>query len=670
MEPPQRPVLIYAAENPLRAWQARYWQRLTGNAVDYLACRDLGDQYPDISPEECRRTLQLLTPQGRRYTGAEAAARVLSHGGRHMARRCQHYLPGYARLAERLHALAGRHPGVAYWFVRLLWGRERYPAQYQRVSWLFLRLLALVYLAAFASFGLQAEGLVGSQGILPLQQDLQALSEQYGGRGYWLYPSVFWLNAGNTALQFVSLAGVGASLLLFGNILTRLMLPLLFVLYLSVVLAGQVFFNFQWDFMLLEAGFLAIFLPWGSPLVIWLFHWLLFRVRFLSGISKLLSGDPAWANFTALDYYFETQPLPHVGGWMAHQLPEWILRGGVGWVFFVELLVPFLVFLPRRPRQFAAWVTILTQILIMLTSNHNFFNLLTIVVCLLLFDDRALRWLRPPRGGFGLGRPVVAGDGPGRIATACAGLLAVLIVSSTLTMMWSTLSKQPLPAFNEVVVRGLVQWHVVNNYHVFPVMTTQRPELIIEGSNDGVSWQAYGFRYKPGELTRRPVFNIPHQPRLDWQMWFAALTTPYTRVSYWVHDFIQRLLEGSQDVLGLLKHNPFPAQPPRYVRARLELYRFTTPAQKKETGQWWTREPIGIYLREAGLGHEQVPREAGRHTGQGCEAALYIKCRERQEPEATAGSGQQSNLWTVRSISYRLLRPATASGLAVLAMTN
>ncbi|MDH3526683.1 MAG: lipase maturation factor family protein [Gammaproteobacteria bacterium] len=601
MGQPQRPVLIYAADSPLRAWQVRYWQRLTGNAVDYLACQEIADRYPDISPAECRRSIQLVTPQGQRYTGAVAAARVLSHGGRHAAWRCHRYLPGYARIAGYLHALVARHPNAAYWFARLLWGRERYPAQYQRVSWLFLRLLALVYLAAFASFGLQAEGLVGSQGILPVAADLRAISEDYGGRGYWLFPSVFWLNASNVALQFVSLAGVGAALLLFGNILTRLMLPLLFVLYLSVVFAGQVFFNFQWDFMLLEAGFLAIFLPWGSPLVIWLFHWLLFRVRFLSGISKLLSGDPAWANFTALDYYFETQPLPHVGSWLAHQLPEWMLRTGVGWVFFVELLVPFLVFLPRRPRLFAAWTTILTQVLIMLTSNHNFFNLLTIVVCLLLFDDRDLRWLRLPKmltgfGWFSRGLPLPAAGGPGRVATACAGLLTVLIVSSTLSMMWSTLSKRPLPTVNEVVVRGLVQWHLVNNYHVFPVMTTQRPEMIIEGSNDGVTWQAYGFRYKPGELTRRPVFNIPHQPRLDWQMWFAALAPPYTRVSYWVPDFIQRLLEGSPDVLDLLEHNPFPGQPPRYVRARLELYRFTTQAEKKATGQWWTSEPIGLYL--------------------------------------------------------------------------
>jgi len=204
-----------------------------------------------------------------------------------------------------------------------------------------------------------------------------------------------------------------------------------------------VFFNFQWDFLLLEAGFLAIFLPYGSPFILFLLHWVLFRLRFLSGLSKLLSGDESWANFTALKYYFETQPLPHIGAWYAHQLPEWLLRAGVGWTFFVELLVPFLMFLPRQPRLFAAWTTIVMQVLILLTSNHNFFNLLTIVLCLLLFDDRAFRWMHYREWSKPAARGVmgnflrVATPVPGRIANAFAGLLAVVILSSTLSMMWS-----------------------------------------------------------------------------------------------------------------------------------------------------------------------------------------------------------------------------------------
>jgi hypothetical protein len=146
------------------------------------------------------------------------------------------------------------------------------------------------------------------------------------------------------------------------------------------------------------------------------------------------------------------------------------------------------------------------------------------------------------------------------------------------------------------VVRPLVQWHVINNYHVFPNLTTKRPEIIVEGSDDGRNWQAYGFRYKPGDLSRRPRLNIPHQPRLDWMMWFAAIGRPNTRTTYWFPDFVVRLLEGSPPVLDLLESNPFPDRPPRLIRARLEDYRFTTPDERAATGNWWASKPLGIYL--------------------------------------------------------------------------
>jgi len=613
MQETNRPVLIYDGDCAFCAWQVRYWRRLTGDAVDYQPYQAAAERYPDVPPGEFARAIQLITADGRRYSGAEAAFRVLAAGGRTASLACYRYLPGCSRLSEAVYRFVSRHRAAAYRLARLSWGRERYPAQYHLVSWLFLRGLALIYLFAFASFGLQADGLVGSHGILPVQADLKDMVANYGSNAYWLYPSVFWLDAGNVALKAVALAGMAASLLLFANILSRFMLPLLFLLYLSVVYAGQVFFNFQWDFLLLEAGFLAIFLPYGSPFILFLLHWVLFRLRFLSGLSKLMSGDETWANFTALKYYFETQPLPHVGAWYANQLPEWLLRAGVGWTFFVELLVPFLMFLPRQPRLFAAWTTIVMQVLILLTSNHNFFNLLTITLCLLLFDDRAFRWLHYREWSMPSARGVmrnflrVATPVPGRFANAFAGLLTVVIFSSTLSMMWATITGRPLPAFNEPVVRALVQWHIVNNYHVFPIITTARPELVVEGSSDGKTWKAYGFKYKPGELTRRPPFVVPHQPRLDWQMWFAALYPPNSPVAYWFYDFMRRLLEGSPDVLALLDHNPFPDQPPKYLRARLEMYQFATPEMKRKTGQWWTSKPLGVYVPPLTLQDLQRP---------------------------------------------------------------
>lgn len=600
MPHPDRPLLVYDGDCDFCSGQVRYWQRLTGDAVDYAPFQQAAADFPQIPHEEFVRSIQLLAPDGSRHSGAAAAFRVLAAAGRPGWLRASRWLPGFAPLAEGIYRLTARHRVAAGRLARLLWGRERYPSDYRAVSWLFLRLLGLVYLAAFVSFGVQALGLIGSQGILPLTDELQALGAQHGTRAWWLNPSLFWLDAGDTAIQAVSIAGAVAALLLTLNLFTRTVLPLLVLLYLSLVYAGQVFMNFQWDFLLLETGFLAIFLPWGSAVIIWLMHWVLFRLRFLSGAYKLLSGDESWAGFTALTHYFETQPLPTVGAWFAHQLPEVVLRAGVGFTFFAELVVPFLVFLPRGPRLFAAWVTILMQLLIMLTSNHNFFNLLTILLCLLLFDDRALRGLRLPQ------LPLR----PGRIATATAALLAVLIVSSSLSMMWSSFTRRPLPAFNEPVVRLLVHWHIVNNYHVFPNMTTKRPEIIVEGSDDGREWQAYGFRYKPGDLSRRPRFNIPHQPRLDWMMWFAAINRPNTRTTFWFPDFMVRLLEGSPQVTALLEYNPFPERPPRLVRARLEDYRFTTPQERAATGNWWASKPLGIYFPPLSLDmlrHEAQP---------------------------------------------------------------
>jgi len=599
MEHRERPVLIYDGDCRYCARQVRYWQRLTGAALDYEPYQVVAGRYPEISRQDFERSIQLLTPEGERYQGAAAVFRVLAASGRTGGLRACRYLPGFSPLAEWAYRFVSRHRTGADRVTRVLWGRERYPAEYVQVSWLFLRLLGLIYLAAFASVAVQAEGIYGSQGILPLQEHLQWLIGQYPRDAWWRFPGVFWLDASDATIRVVNLAGILASVLLVCNILTRLMLPLLFLLYLSVTLAGQVFFNFQWDILLLETGFLAIFLPYGSPVILFLLHWVLFRLRFLSGASKLLSGDAAWHDFTALEYYFETQPLAHAGSWYAHQLPDWLLRLSVGGVFFVELVVPFMMFLPRSPRLFAAWATILMQTLIILTSNHNFFNLLTIVLCVLLFDDRALH-----RAGFapltGMAARLLAYPRPwrepGRLATLTAGLLAVLVLSTTLTMMWSTLSGRPLPAATENLVRTLKRWHVVGNYHVFPIMTTERPEVIVEGSNDGQVWLPYEFRYKAGDIMRRPSFVVPHQPRLDWQMWFAALYPPYTPTAYWFPQFLERLLDGSPAVLDLLARNPFPDKPPRYVRARLEMYRFATPALRQRTGQWWTREPLGIYI--------------------------------------------------------------------------
>ncbi len=450
------------------------------------------------------------------------------------------------------------------------------------VSRLFLKALALIYLAAFVSLAPQVAGLIGPDGILPVHRYLMEAVAEHGAAAPLVVPTLFWLGNSDLVLQATAWSGAALALLLLFGIQERRVLIALFVLYLSLYRGGQIFTNFQWDTLLLEAGLLAIFVQ-RSPtvLVLWLFHWLLFRLRFMSGWFKLASGDPDWAGFTALDHYFETQPLPHAGAWFAHWLPHWVHQAGVGLTFFSELVVPFFLFLPRPWRLVAVAVTLLMQGLILATSNHNFFNLLTIALCLLVLDDRWLRRRPQPKPA-----PV------GRTYRVTLSLLAVLLVSASLLSFWK-LSFGPLPEPLDRFRQSVQNFGVGNAFHVFPVMQTWRQELIVEGSDDGQHWQAYRFRYKPQDPARRPPFIVPHQPRLDWAMWFVPTQHPVQLG--WFGEFMYALERGSPQVLALLGHNPFSDHPPKYLRVTAWRYRFTTPEERAATGRWWHREYLGVF---------------------------------------------------------------------------
>lgn len=459
--------------------------------------------------------------------------------------------------------------------------------EYHIASWLFLRALGLIYFIAFLSLAVQVDGLVGPNGILPLVNLQDSLYQRHGIEAVLRSPSVFWFNASDLALVASAYVGcILAMALLFGY-WQRTSLILLFILYLSQYHANQIFLNFQWDTLLLEAGFLAIFLVKGpSRLLIFLFHWLLFRLRFMSGTSKIALEDPSWADFSSLLYYFETQPLPHTGSWYFHQLPEWMLRAGTGVTFFAELIVPFFIFLPRPFRIFAAVVTIAMQLLIIASSNHNFVNLLTIALCLFLLDDRLLKklsWLKPNFSGIGRFSHVVV---------LVAGIAIFVSSLSAFYQMMITRGK-PLPEFiyqPSLWVRSYGLGHI---YHIFPTMQVERQELEVQGSYDGVHWQSYQFKYKPGDISRRPPLNLPHQPRLDWMVWFVP--PQHTRQMRWYEQFLQSLYEGSPQVLKLLAHNPFKHKPPNYLRVLAYRYQFTTPAEREKTGNWWKRELLGEF---------------------------------------------------------------------------
>jgi hypothetical protein len=467
-------------------------------------------------------------------------------------------------------------------------------------AWLFLRLLGLTYLVAFLSLAGQVQGLIGPQGLLPAAGFLDSLSARLGPERFWLLPTVFWLGAGEAALRVGALAGIGLSLLLVMGVLPLPTLGLLWALYLSFTSVGQVFLGYQWDSLLLEAGFIALFLApprffprpgresEPSPLALWLLRFLLFRLMLSSGLVKLESGDPSWWGLTALRVHYETQPLPTWVGWWAHQLPPWFHTLSGVLMFVAELGVPLLLFAPRRLRIAGAAALVAFQLLIAATGNYGFFNLLTIVLCVLALDDLAL----PARLRARLSAPGARPPRPWPVwVLAPVGALVVLVSLSQMAGRAGLDIPWPSPAL--ALFRAVAPFRTINPYGLFAVMTTSRPEILVEGSADGETWKAYEFRWKPGDLTRAPAFVAPHQPRLDWQMWFAALET--CEENPWFVRFLVKLLEGSPPVLGLLGENPFPDRPPRFVRAVLYEYRFTRPARPWSERAWWTRERTGLY---------------------------------------------------------------------------
>ena len=480
--------------------------------------------------------------------------------------------------------------------------------------WLFLRLLGLIHLCAFVSFWVQLGGLVGPHGVLPAADFFHAAHEQFGAVAYAQLPSLCWLFGARAFLHVLCAAGVILSLLLFAGVAPALCLGLLWAAYLSLVCAGQIFYEFQWDALLIETTLLAVFIaPWSwlplwrrqepPRLARWLLWWLLFRLMFLSGVVKLASGDSTWRHLTALTFHYETQPLPTLLAWYAWHLPAWFHRVSCAVMFFIELAVPFALFAPRRWRHTAALLIIGLQLLIALTGNYAFFNLLTVALCLPCFDDAWFQRVaaRLPRLSPGKERPAApatrfAPVWPLRI------FAAFVLLATALQASFDFSARFPAPI--ERCLGALGPFRSLNNYGLFADMTTERPEIIFEGSDDGHDWQAYEFRYKPGSLTRAPGWVAPYQPRLDWQMWFAALESP--NQNRWVVNFCIRLLRGTPQVLALLRTNPFPQHPPHYVRAVLYDYQFTEFSTHARTGQWWRRSVIDFYLPPLSL-QEDAP---------------------------------------------------------------
>jgi uncharacterized membrane protein YphA (DoxX/SURF4 family) len=464
-----------------------------------------------------------------------------------------------------------------------------------RVRDLFLRLLGLLYLAAFLSLLTQVTLLFGAEGLLPAARYLERLGPT---ASFFTAPTIFWIDARDGTLWWAAAAGAAASLGLAAGVAPRWCLACAWTLYLSFATVGQDFLSFQWDNLLLEAGLLALLLAPGGlrprrvpsphPLVVFLVLWLVVRLHVESGAAKLLSGDPTWRDLSAIATYWETAPLPTWVAWYAHQLPMPVQRLMTLLVLAAELGVAWLVLAPRALRTAAFGLLAATQVAILATANYQTFNYLTLALLLFALDDRHLAWLAARLGRRLEPSPPRAAA---RATTVALATLVVVVVPVSLVPFLPWLGPRALPPAARAVRQAINPFRSLNAYHLFASMTLVRREAVVEGTADGVTWLPYEFRYKPGDPFRAPAFVAPHQPRVDFQLWFLLLGRG--RAPYF-ERLLERLLEDPAAVAPLFTVDPFGGKPPREVRMAAYRYRFTDVPTRRATGAWWSREPIGM----------------------------------------------------------------------------
>jgi hypothetical protein len=460
--------------------------------------------------------------------------------------------------------------------------------------WLYLRLLGAVTVVAVGGFWLQLPGLVGSHGIAPVADTLRAL-HQAPGLGFFDVPTLTWLSASDAMLHLLAFLGVAAGLSLMLGFAPRLALAVLWASWLSLVTVCAPFLNFQWDVMLLEVAFFSIpFAPpgWRPRLATepepthaarFLLAWLSCKVTLASGLIKLLSGDPKWRDLTALSLHWWTQPLPSWTSWAFDAIPMAGQRALCLGMFVAELVIPLLALGPRRLKLVAAAGLIGLQAMLIVSGNYSFYNHLTLVLALPLLDDAALRWLAPKA----LKLPELPPQESPRSPRWQAIAAAVVVMLGIGVFVRRALRHAPVAP----VLEAIAPFETINGYGAFAWMSRARPEITVEGSADGTTWKPYLFKDKPGPLDRRPEFVAPYQPRLDWQLWFAALSS--CDDNPWFVSFQRHLLLGTPEVLALLGPNPFPDAPPNFVRTTIAPYTFA-----HAPGVWWEAGPGQPYCPE------------------------------------------------------------------------
>ena len=502
--------------------------------------------------------------------------------------------------------------------LRWLFDSERGVSDCLLPRWIFLRALGLIYYSAFFSLVFQIRGLIGPHGILPAGEYLQAVAERFGHAAYWYAPTLLWFSSSAHVLAGICWVGMIASLLLVLNLWPRGMLAICSVCFLSFVSAAQEFSGYQSDGMLLEAGFIAMFFApagfrpgWGeesrpSRASLFLLVWEGFRIYFESGIAKIMGGDPQWRNFTALDEYYQNGPLPTWIGWYMQHLPHGFHAVMSFGTLALELVLAWMMFLPRRIRIVCFFIVTPWQIGIILSANYTFLNYLVLVLGFLLLDDRFVlpylpRFMKESYLATKEAKPLAAPIPENKwrkkfreqfsaLKLALTAVMLTWIYYVTLAEMVWMVKPLPLPTSP---VSALEPFRIANRYGLFAVMTRGRFEIEFQGSDDGQTWLVYPFRFKPQDPSKAPGIYAPYQPRFDWNLWFASLSS-------WRQEPIvlrteQSLLRGDRDVLLLFAGNAFPHASPRQVRAVIWQYWFTTPTERHSQGLWWRRQQLGLY---------------------------------------------------------------------------
>lgn len=463
-----------------------------------------------------------------------------------------------------------------------------YQSEYWLSRFMIQRGLGLMYLIAFLVALNQFRPLVGENGLLPVPRFLKRMTfEQSPSIFHWHYSDRFfgfiaWLGLILSVITTIGLSDAGPIWF------SMLIWFLLWILYLSIVNVGQLFYGFGWESLLLEAGFYAIFMgpmQYHMPLLmVFILRWLVFRVEFGAGLIKM-RGDYCWRNLTCLNYHHETQPMPNPLSRFFHLLPEPLHKAETFLNHVVQLGVVWLLFFPQPVASFAALVIILSQAYLIISGNYAWLNWVTLILAISGISDTYLQLIVPVSIPTGLTYPL---------------FFQVIIILLALAVAYMSLGPiKNMISRNQRMNASFNSYHLVNTYGAFGSVTRKRFEIVIEGTTDEeitpqTEWKAYGFKGKPGDPKRIPAQFAPYHLRLDWQIWFAAMST--VRSNPWLVRFIMKLLKDDKQAIKLLRDNPFKDKPPKYIRARIFHYQFTNRKERKETGNWWKRDLEGIYL--------------------------------------------------------------------------